>query len=292
MKIVLRTTWKKDVQVAISEDNELSTKIDPENAFYFDVDSAIFDRFLSVTKDKSGSWFTPIMDFDKDELSEIKFFNLICRKAVKETSADNEYNHGKVDETPLKITSEKIGIKLVKGISFSNLKTKPNVIAGADWMEEYIIHEFTAGLFRDAALSGFETIPIYNNKRDQFYEEYFQLYTDNIMPLATKNIATIFDKRIVDGVYYWLRNLGCLVYDFKKNHELMDFNRTAENWSSNNMPLWIVSSRVKEIYEMNKLKGWEFNPVLEEFSDIYKSYLDKWVDLFHRVKENPNNKFM
>ena len=88
------------------------------------------------------------------------------------------------------------------------------------------------------------------------------------------------------------RALACLSYDFAETVPAGDFFRTAENWSSNDMPLWVVSRRVREVFLRHKLRGWAFRPVLEVGSSLHADYLEKWQNLMRQLTaSNPSHFF-
>jgi hypothetical protein len=73
--------------------------------------------------------------------------------------------------------------------------------------------------------------------------------------------------------------------------QLEDLNRTAENFSNNYMPLWVVSARVRACVLAAKLKGWAFRPVLEPGTPLHEAYRTLWSDLLSRTAVNPRNRF-
>ena len=84
---------------------------------------------------------------------------------------------------------------------------------------------------------------------------------------------------------------GCLTYRGLDPSTQPDFNRTAEDWSSLNMPLWVVSARVRDCFLQHKFRGWAFRPVLDGGSRMHQEYQHLWSDLFALVSANPRNFF-
>ena len=293
MQIMLRSFWRidKNIEINISKDIVLSKLIDPNSTSHeFDSDSDEFEHFLDITRDMlEGCWFQSLMQFNKDEVAHVNMFQLDCRgKLLKETRSDEEFNLQNLHNTEMLTIDEHIKIKLVNRISLSKIDLQQNMIGGTTLLEEFVISDFVLKIFNEAGLSGFSTIPIYNPKSKSNYDNFFQLYTESIMPLSELNISTIVREE--DGGNYFFRELGCLTYKLKGNDLVNDFNRTAENWASNNMPIWIVTSKTKKCYDENKLKGWYFRPVLQKDTPLYLEYIEKWEDLFKRVNVNSKNR--
>lgn len=293
MKIILRSFWRKDpnVERRLSENVLLSKSIGVGLTFHeFDSDSEEFEHFLDITADMlDGCWFQPFMKFSKREIAQVSMYQVDCRgKLLKETKYDEELNILNLHNTEMLTTGECTKIKLVKNMSLSKIELDENAIGGTKLLEEFVISDFVAELFQKYGLTGFAKLPIYNPKTKNYHQNFFQPYTDNIMPLSVVNLSTIIRANGNDNYSY--RELGCLTYHLKDIEKAKDFNRTAENWASNNMPIWIVSSRTKKCYEDNKLKGWYFRPVLQEGSVLYLEYVEKWETLFRRIRINPKNR--
>lgn len=291
MRIYLRTHWWPDIANLIANEPELSDTVSLKTAMHvFDSDSDIFSHFLELTKKTKGCRLNPVMEFDDEEISEATYFQLECRgKLIPESKKDYEFNLNKLENAEFIYTGNRIKIRLPRQIALSKISIKPNMIACAtSWLAEFILSNNIAEIFRKAGLSGFTINPIYNPKDNGNYEEYFQIYSANIMPRTETDITTIVYEDDAGG--YSFRELGCLTYDLKGDEVIQDFNRTSENWSNNYCPIWVVTNRVKECYEQNRLKGWHFRPVLMKDSTSYKKYILKWEELYKKIKINPRNK--
>lgn len=292
MKIVLRSFWRKDESISLkmSKNAALSKLIVPSSTSHeFDSDSDEFRQFLDLSADMpDGCWFQPIMHFNKKEIASINFFQLDCRgKLLKETKHDEELNLKSIFKSKLIATDDRIKIRLIDEIAISKIDLQNNSIGGMQLLEEFIISSSTALAFKSYGLEGFSLKPIYNPRMNCNHESFYQLYTSTIMPLAVLDISTLVRD---DGDNISFRELGCITYDMSEVDQVKDFNRTAENWASNKMPVWVVSSRAKRCYEDNNLKGWHFRPVLAKGTSLYFEYLEKWEALFKKVNVNSKNR--
>ncbi len=292
MKFKLRVTCPGDAIQMLSQDKEVADAFDLSfGPIETDSEDAILDRILDITQNSSGLWFNPIMTFTKKEIDKARFFQLECRKTVHETDRDYELNSSRLAKRPFIHTTDQCKIKLIDEVALSRIKLKPNMVAGVDeWTAEFIITSTVAGCFEKEKLSGLALKPVLNPKTGAYHDEFHMLYTESIMPPVEydRTIQRLEKEIHEEGGF---RNLGCLTYDFEKTVPDADFNRTSENFSSNFMPIWVVSARVRECFARNKLRGWAFRPVLEKGSKLQSTYLEKWQSLFERISINPQNIF-
>lgn len=288
MKILLRVLFQDDARRALLEQGVFPSSELDAVVLELDSESNELDHFLEATRDASGSWFNPIMKFTKKELDGANFFQLECRKALAENEQDYERNSKRLDQLKPIETSAGRKIKLLDRIALSKVSNlKPNMVAGVDqWTAEFVVGSAAAQAFESEGFTGYSLRPVVNSRTGEAHTEIKQLYTDSLMPAAELNRTTPPSDE--GGV----RQLGCLVYDADlQSLDLADFNRTAEDWSSNSMPLWVVTARVRACFTGHKLKGWAFRPVLETGTDLHQTYQQLWERLLERVSVNPRNFF-
>ncbi len=292
MKIKLRITCPADVIHLLALDEAVADAFDLSfGLIETDSEDAILDRILVITQNSSGLWFNPIMTFTKKELAGSRFFELECRKTVHENDRDYELNSSRLETVKFIHTTDRCKIKLLDEVALTRIKLKPNMVAGVDqWTAEFIITSTVAKCFEKEKLTGLALKPVLNPKTGAYHDEFHMLYTDSIMPSVEydRTIKSLEKEIPEEGGF---RELGCLTYDFGEDVPKSDFNRTAENFSSNFMPIWVVSARVRECFTRNKLRGWAFRPVLEKGSELHRMYLEKWQSLFKRISINPRNRF-
>jgi len=287
VKIDFRILFQEDAIAALARDPVVSRECDLE-AVAFDLDAAseTFDRVLQLTRDCSGGWFNPLTGFTRKELDSASYLQVDCRKTVRETDGEYELNFARLKQTPFRNTGEGMRIKLLDRISVARVAIKPHMVSGVgEWMAEFIIGSAVARAFEEEGLTGYSLRPVWNPKTAKEHKGIFQLYSEAIMPLVQRDLTTF---SIPGG---GLRELACLTYRLDHGAAPADFNRTSEDWSSNAMPLWVVSQCVRACFTRNMLRGWAFRPVLEAGSELHEEYLRTWKDLFERVSANPRNHF-
>jgi len=288
VKILLRALFQEDSKRALAQRGAFSAAELDLVTLELDAASESFSRFLEITKHTSGSWFNPIMKFTSKELGSVGFYQLECRKTLTESERDHEANSRRLDEMEPITTDAGMQIKLLDKITLSKVSSlKPYMVAGVDqWTAEFVIAAGAASAFEADGLTGFSLRPLCDARTGEAHARIRQLYCDSLMPPAVHDRTT---PPADDG---GVRQLGCLVYDERlEDLDLPDFNRTAEDWSSNRMPIWVVSARVKESFARHKLRGWAFRPVLEKGSDLHGEYAAQWERLFEQVSINPRNFF-
>lgn len=221
-------------------------------------------------------------------MAAARYFQLECRKLLKEGPGDYEINIVRLRGLPL-LHTRGGKIRLLDRVALRGASLKPNEVGCAgDWMAEFVVAREAGRIFDKEELTGFALRSVLDPKTGKDYDDLFQLYTENLMPRAELDLTT----PPLPGEHK-PRQLACLTYDFSQEPEpTSDFNRTAEAWSSNDMPVWIVKGRVRDVFTRNKLRGWAFRPVLEEGTELRKTYLAKWRELMDRIQEsNPRHFF-
>jgi hypothetical protein len=292
MRIMLRTCFEQDMKSVLARDGLVSSSFDLDSYFWIDAESQMFERLLDLTQHTSGFRLTSEMQFDAGELGSVNYYQLVSRKTVKESSLDFSVTIANLHATDFLVTGDRSRIKLLKKIALSKIDLKPNMIGSlGEWAEEFIVTDLVAGVFRKCALSGFDTLPIFNPKTLEDHQNYFQLFAENILPPAVRDLTVIELEAGFDAEKQ-LRHLGCLSYETESGGgRATDFNRTAEAWSNNHLPFWVVSKSVVQCFRQNKLKGWAFRPVLDAQGDLYAEYIKKWTLLRHKISLNPRNRF-
>ena len=88
-------------------------------------------------------------------------------------------------------------------------------------------------------------------------------------------IDNITSKIGREEVASYLLNLHCFIYDYADIDSDYDFFRSAEPIFASETPALIVSNKVYQFINKEKIKGIKFIPVLDIKSQLYKDYLEK-----------------
>ena len=292
MRITFRIVLKPDASAAVARDPALAEAIDlTAVAVELDHDDPSFHRLLELTRQTSGAWLNPYMTFTAAETAAARYLQLQCRgKIINETPADSAKNREIVDGADLQMMEgRRLPIKLLDRFALTKITIAPNAIGcAAQWSPEFVVPRAVADAFKEEALTGFELRPLLDAKAGRPHPDFFMLYSGSIMPDADRG-ATMIDQRSTDAGGW--RELGALTYDFDGGQPPADFNRTAENFGSNQLPFWIVSQRVRDVMKRRGFKGWGYLPVLEKGTPLHTEYTRMWQEALDRIAVNPRNTF-
>ena len=288
MKINLRILFQAEAKPALRETGLFSNDELESVVLDLDSESDRFARFVQATRDTiTGSWFNPLMIFTRKELDSADYFQLECRKTLAENNKDCEWNDSHVKSLALILTRAGQEIKLPDRIAVSRvIPLKPHMVACVGQsLEEYVVHADVAAAFSSDGFSGFSLRPLFNARTKTAHADVHHLYSSALMPPAE------FDRTVRPADGGGVRQLGCLTYQNLEQHNLADFNRTAEDWAMGYIPLWVVSAAVRGCFMRNKFKGWAFRPVLSKGSEMHRQYEALWDALLEKTSINPLNFF-
>lgn len=318
MKIIVRVMPSTSAVKKIRKRFDSLLKDDVFPVMDLSSESEEFRDYLELTKNvKEGTDFNPWMEFGDVELDPIPFFQPVCRGPVfSESDADYKSNYQRIESLEKISTYGDTGIRLLDRVCVRPRKLKENTIAGAlEWTGGFIIPEGVANFFRLAGLKGFSCKEVMDRKNQQPRSGIHLLYSESIMPPALKCVEPLkgipyADKigdqmaklgfseqetqklgEAVDADDNPFRLYGCLCYESLASSKVSDFNVTAEPWGSWESPLWVVSSRVRDVYREHGLKGWIFEPVLEKGTAMFEDHQTLWKNFTDRIQINPANSF-
>ena len=250
-------------------------------------DDCAFSRILKAGDAAAGFSVTVEQVFSPAELRGVTHFELVNRSVAGETEKDYAANVAVRERTPMLDAGAEGGpIRLVTGLSMSKIRLKPNMVGSVgEHTPEYVIGPAVALAFRKAGFTGFSLKPITNPKTGLAYEDYFQIFSEAVLPPANIDSSVQRISSSMPEEDGQLRHLGCLSYNSSALLDRPDFNRTAEPWCGwDGWPAWVVTARVMQTFKDSKLRGWIFRPVLTTESDLYSDYLAHWRKLREAVE--------
>jgi hypothetical protein len=290
VKIDLRIVPTQAARDALARDAESASALDLDQiALVLDAEGEPFARLLDVTRDTPGSLFYSMLSFEDEELADAALLQPQCRKVARETDRDYRLNNGRIKAMEPVLRGADFETKLLDEIALSKLGLKPDTIAGiGEWTLEYVASSAVVQKFLDAGLTGLEERPVLNPRTKAPHAEYRQLYSSSLMPPLVRQ-GSVRRLTAEKGPEVSFRQLGCLFYPRGTRERVRDFNRTAEPFTWFGGPDWVVTSRVRDVYVENEMKGWEFLPVLEEGTPLYRDFESRWARVRERVAVNPRN---
>ncbi len=287
MKIALRGMGSRELLDEMEESGASELVGGIHNGLFFDSfwPNSRLDDFLREAASRGSLDLNPWMEFDRKEIEQSDFLRVRSRKVVSDSPADYERMRADVDRLPWIGDDPKRRFRLPDRLSLSKIRLKPNQIAGVgQWTSEYVIPRGVRMLSEDARFSGIEFRPIFETRTGAPFDEYFQLYSDQILGFRELDVASP-EVRSPHPEEQGYDALGCLCYDTKTLEEALDFNRTGEHLVSFEFPDWIVRSSVRDWFRKHKLRGWAFEPVLELGTRSYEEYFELWSSLYRLLDE-------
>lgn len=262
--------------------------------YKFDSESEFFKKLLKTTKNIRGIVFSTDLKFSKEELNDVKFYSIRGMKFIKESKGDFSKNIDYEDRIDLTTTSDNYKIRLLKKIYLNKINLKPNYICGVgdgniERRGDYITTSFVKDLIKKERFSGIDFLPLYRSD-NTIHDNFFQLYSDQVMPVAI--IDNITSKIGREEVTSYLLNLHCFIYDYADIDFDYDFIRSAEPIFAAETPALIISNKVYKFINKVNIKGIKFEPVLDSNSQLYKDYLERWGKVFEKLAIRDDNKIM
>ena len=253
------------------------------------------DEFLRRAAGVVGFDLKPWLEFSKQEVGAARFLNLRCRKVVPDSNADFVRMRKEIDALPWVGEDPDRRFRLPNRLFLSRLDLRPNQIGGVgQWSAEYVAAAGICAGFLEDGLSGLAALPVYHTKSGRPFDGYAQLYSESVLPNriidsaslpigstrgpSRVNTALIGDER---GYHAW----GCLCYSAEALANAKDFNRTGERMVSFEFPEWIVTQRVRGCYQARLLRGWAFEPVLEQGTGAFDVHEQLWQSFYALLEE-------
>jgi hypothetical protein len=235
--------------------------------------------------------FLPQISFSADEFNQVRYFELVGEKFLKESSSEFNKNLKYEESKRLIPSGNNCKIRLIDKRFLRKVNLKPDTIGcvSENRVADYIISDEIKAAFIKAGLRGVDYFPVYHINGKDIHQGYSQIFTREILPPAQLDLAfKILDNN--GSVYF--NKLGTFSYDYGGINPDADFFRSAEPIYCEHTSAMIVSESVYNCYNAEKLKGVIFKPVLDIDSDLYKHYIEKWSDIFRKVFVNPRNSLL
>lgn len=235
----------------------------------------------------------PWMEFTRGEIAAANYLLVRCRGVARDTDADFRRTREAINQLPWTGDDPSRRFRIPRQLFLSRLKLRPNQIAGVgEWTAEYIAATHVCAGFQEAGLSGLTGLPVYQTKSNQPFEGVVQLYCSSILPHRLIDVASlpIGSTRLpgrfrLDATEQAFHAWGCLCYSPAALAAASDFNRTGERMVAFEFPEWVVSQRVRSVYQARYFKGWAFAPVLEEGTELFDRYEALWRSLYKVLEE-------
>jgi hypothetical protein len=253
------------------------------------------DEFLRRAAGVVGFDLHPWLEFSKQEVSAARFLRLRCRKVIPDSNADFVRMRKEINALPWVGEDPYRKFRIPNRLFLSRLNLRPNQIGGVgEWSAEYVAPAGICAGFLDDGLSGLAALPVYHTKSEQQIDGYVQLFSESILPYRIIDSASLpmgstrGPSRVnptIPGDERVYHKWGCYCYSTEAFANAKDFNRTGERMVAFEFPEWIVTQRVRDRYAARLLRGWAFDPVLEQGTEAFHAHEQLWQSLYTVLEE-------
>lgn len=279
MKTLIRITFSESADKAISILAPLGFKVDTKTWVQAVTMSSEDERYGMLVEElnKRRIFYheTRGLDFSSAELEQAELLSVIEGAMWGYPEPEDDYQKESYDpSTGCSKCGE--GSKQIKPFS---IRSRPNFgkndIVAMFWTYELLVTEKLRKLVEDAGLTGAEFWPLFKYQKggpSERVEGAYQLFVVNELPPMSKNTKFQIVKLPKQASPCSCGKLGRnlqgeqMRYRRKDLKDVMDFNKTYE-WLGGGFGTtqWkVVSHRIYELFEKNKIRGVRFEPVVIE----------------------------
>lgn len=253
---------------------------------FFDASGPVLQRLLERARGQGeGLTFLRDVQCTAAELDASSSFEVVCRSTVGQSRADSKATMAAYHEDRLHPTASRWQVRLPQRIYLSK-PVADNAITHVDqWTGEYVLGTKTADALRASGLTGFELRPVLHHKTKEPFEAPQHLLTRELLPAALEDGTTFETYDNGPRQPSTPRRYGLLAYAQGALDGKPDFARTAEPWGDWNTPDWVVGGKVRAWIDAMEVRGWKFQPVLEEGSKLHREHKQKWADVLGALEE-------
>jgi hypothetical protein len=242
-------------------------------------------RFLRSTARLGSFDLNPWMRFTRADISRARFLRLRTRKVIEDSSTDYARMRAHMDGLPWIGDDPMYRCRIPERVSLTRIRLKPNQIASVgQWTAEFIVPNAVRRIFEKEEFTGAAFRSVTDTRTEAPFDAVAHLYSNHVL---APRIIDVASRKIVSAVpeERGYDALGCFCYEPDVLQDALDFNRTGEGNVGFEFPDWVVSARVRDVYVVNKLKGWAFEPVLEPASETYDDYTALWHSLYELLSD-------
>ncbi|MEJ5989292.1 hypothetical protein WG902_04790 [Ramlibacter sp. PS3R-8] len=250
---------------------------------FFDAGGPVLGKLLDLAEGEPVS-FLRDMQCSPAELQSASHVEAVARSSVPQSRADSKATMAAYHQDSLHATSSRWSVRLPQRIYLSKAVAESAISHVDEWTGEYVLGAQAAQALRDSGLTGFDLRPVLHHKTGSAHDAGHHLVARELLPAALED-ATIFET-FDDGPRQpsTPRRYGFLSYAQGALQPSPDLARTAEPWGAWRTPVWIVRQRVRGWFESAQVRGWKFQPVLEEGTAPHGEHTQRWGDLLGRLR--------
>lgn len=251
---------------------------------FFDASGPVLPRLLRLAEGEPVS-FLRDLQCTPAEVEAASHLEAVCRSTIGQSRADSKATMAAYHQDSLHPTASRWPVRLPQRIYLSK-KVADAAISHVDqWTGEYVLGEQAARGLGASGLTGFELRPVLHPKTGEGHDAGRHLVARELLPAALED-ATTFET-FDDGPRQpsTPRRYGLLSYARGALEASPDLARTAEPWNDWDTPVWVVRQQVRTWFEAQQVRGWKFQPVLDEDSPLHREHTQRWEDLLGALRE-------
>jgi hypothetical protein len=225
----------------------------------FDAAGPVLPRLLEVCAGEHVS-FLRQMACTEAEVAAAGRLEVMCRATIAQTPPDRRAMKAAYDAEPLQPSASRWPVRLPERAFLSKPVPPVNISHIDQWTGEYAVGQQACAALEASGLSGYELRPLLHGASGRPMPQGRHLGTRQLLPAALAPHP----------------RPGLLTYAPGALEGGPDFARAAEplgNWGT---PPWVVSQGVRRWFLQAGLKGWGFQPVLEEGTAAHEEHARLW----------------
>ena len=250
---------------------------------FFDAAGPVLPRLLQLAQGETVSFLRDVQ-CTPAEVEAASHLEAVCRSSIGQSRADSKATMAAYHMDTLHPTASRWSVRLPQRIYLSKPVAEGAISHVDEWTGEYVLGPQAAQALQASGLTGFELRPVLHHKTNEPTEAGRHLVTRELLPAALEDVTTFetFDEGPRQPSTP--RRYGLLAYDQGALEASPDLARTAEPWGAWRTPVWIVRQRARGWFESAQVRGWKFQPVLEEGSRLHAEHTQRWDDLLGRLR--------
>ncbi|MDB5750696.1 MAG: hypothetical protein JWP65_1117 [Ramlibacter sp.] len=250
---------------------------------FFDGSGAVLPRLLQLTEGEPVS-FLRELQCSPAELEAASHLEAVCRSTIGQSRADSKATMAAYHQDSLHPTASRWPVRLPQRIYLSKPVADATISHVDEWTGEYVVGSQAAQGLRDSGLTGFELRPVLHARTGEAHAAGHHLVTRELLPAALED-ATTFET-FDDGPRQpsTPRRYGLLSYARGALEASPDLARTAEPWGAWRTPVWIVRQRARAWLDAAQVRGWKFQPVLDQDGPLHGEHSQRWEELLGRLR--------
>ncbi|RYZ00886.1 MAG: hypothetical protein EOO24_16005 [Comamonadaceae bacterium] len=251
---------------------------------FFDGSGPMLPRLLQLAEGEAVS-FVRDVQCSTAEIDGAAHLEAVCRSTIGQSRADSKATMAAYHQDSLHSTASRWPVRLPQRIFLSKAVQDTTISHVDEWTGEYVAGSQAAQGLRDSGLTGFELRPVLNHKTGEAHDAGHHLVARDLLPAALED-ATVFET-FDDGPRQpsTPRRYGLLSYAQGALVDSPDLSRTAEPWAAWRTPPWVLRQRARAWLDASQVRGWKFQPVLEEGTPLHREHAERWDELLGRLRE-------